>query len=165
MVAFITSATPSSFPFPLRMRGLILKKFFDDDDSDSDGGANDGCVRERVPQERRDREVKDSPNESETINFGPSYSSVRTQKKTTLKPAAVAAAAVAASITSRLLSCEAHSVAAPSVKPVQLQVCAFSVLVNVLLQLFPSGLVTEALCLSRQCSRCVPSFSYCLPPI
>jgi len=148
------------------MRGLILKKFFDDDDSDSDGGASDGRVRERVPQERRDREVKDSPNESETINFGPSYSSVRTQKKTARKPAAVAAAAVAASITSRLLSCEAHSVAAPSVKPVQLQVCAFSVLVSVLLhQLFPSGLVTEALCLSRQCSRCVPSFCYCLPSI
>jgi hypothetical protein len=125
------------------MRGLILKKFFDDDDSDSDGGASDGCVRERVPQERRHREVKESPNESETIDFGPSYSSVRTQKKTAPKHAAVAAAAEAASITSRILSCEAHSVAAPSVKPVQLQVSTFSVPVKLLLhQLFLSGLVT-----------------------
>ncbi len=124
-----------------------------------------------MPQERRDREVKEGPNESETIDFGPSYASVRTQKKTAPKHAAVAAAAVAASITSRLLSCEAHSVAAPSVKPVQLQVSAFSVLVNLVLhQLFLSGLVAEALCLSRQCCRCVifviacPYITPCLAP-
>jgi hypothetical protein len=106
-----------------RTRGLLLKKFFDDD-SDSEGDVG----RESVSRERKGCEVKVERDICETIDFTPSYSASRTQRRVAPEQAAAAAAAAATAecIRSRLLTCEAHSVAAPSAKPLQLQVAVFS---------------------------------------
>ena len=111
--------------FGLRTRGLLLKKFFDDD-SDSDGGGDSVSVKESLPRLHSGKEVKADSGVCETIDFASSYVASRTQKREAPKQAAAAAATTAAAaITSRLSSCEAHSVAAPSVKPLQLQVALF----------------------------------------
>ncbi len=112
--------------FGLRARGLLLKKFFDDSDSDGDCGGESASVRESLPRRHSGQEEKAGSGICETIDFAPSYVASRTQKRAAPKQAAAAAAATAAAtITSRLLACEAHSVAAPSVKPLQLQVSLF----------------------------------------
>ncbi len=101
-----------------------MKKFFDDD-SDSEGGGDGGGVSESLRREHRAKDELADSDVCETIDFAPSYVAKRTQKMAVPKQAAAAAAAAAACITSRLLSCESHSVAAPSIKPLCLQVDLF----------------------------------------
>ena len=82
-----------------------------------------------MPTERKGREGKVERDISETIDFTPSYSASRMQRRVAPQQAAAAAAAATTAefIRSRLLTCEAHSVAAPSAKPLQLQVAVFFV--------------------------------------
>jgi hypothetical protein len=105
-----------------------------------------------------DRAIADM---GELVDFGSSYSVARTQTRIAPKQVAAAASAAAAAscITARLMSCDAHCVAAPSVKPLELQVCflggVFVCRQNLPNRSFVVGMDIETLCLSGQCRRCV----------
>jgi hypothetical protein len=111
--------------FIFRSRGIVLRKFFDDSDSDD---AEDNCsMKDNLRQELKVKNENTSRESCESVDFGPAFAAAGMQRSAAAKQAVSvpAAAASAVAITAQLLSCSSHSVAAPSVSPLQLQARSF----------------------------------------